>query len=78
MQFKKELGILVCLFCIFVFSAAADETLSEKQLHSVTKHSVTIGGEVVDYTVTSGTMPLRDVKGEQDLANFIQSSCLER
>ena len=67
---KKVLVILTCTICIFVFSAAADEAISEEQLHSVTKHSLTIGGQVVDYTVTTGTMPLRDSKGEQDAYIF--------
>ena len=67
---KKVLVILTCTICIFVFSAAADESISEEQLHSVTKHSLTIGGQVVDYTVTTGTMPLRDSKGEQDAYIF--------
>ena len=62
MHFKKELGTLVCLFCVFVFLAAADESIAEKQLHSG----------------TTGTMPLLDVKGEPDLTNFIQSACPER
>jgi carboxypeptidase C (cathepsin A) len=70
MHFKKELGILVCLLCVFVFLAAADESIAEKQLHSVTKHSVTIGEQTVDYTVTTGTMPLRDIKNEQDAYIF--------
>jgi carboxypeptidase C (cathepsin A) len=61
-----------------VFFVAADESIAEKKLHSVTRHSVTIGGEVVDYTVTTGTLPLRDIKGEQDLTNFIRSACPER
>ncbi len=78
MHFKKELGIFVCLLCVFVFLAAADESIAEKQLQSITRHSVTIGGEVVDYTVTTGTIPLRDVKAKQDLTNFIQSACPER
>jgi carboxypeptidase C (cathepsin A) len=69
MHFKKQLGIVVCLLCFFVF-LAADESPSEKQLHSVSKHSVTIGGEVVDYTVTTGTMPLLDIQGEQDAYIF--------
>ena len=70
MYFRKGVSILVCLLCVFVFLAAADESTDEKQLHSVTKHSMTIGGEVLDYTVTTGTMPLRDVKGEQDAYIF--------
>ena len=70
MHFKKELGILVCLLCVFVFLAAADESIAENQLHSVTKHSVTIGEQTVDYTVTTGTMPLRDIKNEQDAYIF--------
>ena len=49
-----------------MFLAAADESISEKQLHSVTNHSVPIGAQFVVYTVTRGTMPLRDIKGEQD------------
>jgi len=52
MHLKKWLGIVVCLFCLFVFLAAADESSFEDQLHSVTKHSVTIGGQAVDYTGT--------------------------
>jgi carboxypeptidase C (cathepsin A) len=70
MRFKKVLGILVCLLCLSVFIAGSEESLSEKQLQSVTKHSVTIGGQVVDYTVTTGTMPLRDAKNEQDAYIF--------
>jgi carboxypeptidase C (cathepsin A) len=70
MHLKKQLGIMVCLFCLFVFFAAADESPSEEQLHSVTKHSVTIGGKVIGYTVTTGTMPLCDDKGEQDAYIF--------
>ena len=70
MHLKKVLTILTCLICVFVFSAVADETLSEEQLHSVTKHSVSIGGKVVNYTVTTGTMPLHDTKGEQDAYIF--------
>jgi carboxypeptidase C (cathepsin A) len=61
-----------------MFFATADDSTVEKQLHSVTRHSVTIGGEVVDYTVTTGTLLLRDIKGEQDLTNFIRSACPER
>ena len=70
MYFRKGVSILVCLLCVFVFLAAADESTDEKHLHSVTKHSMTIRGEVLDYTVTTGTMPLRDVKGEQDAYIF--------
>ena len=65
MHFKKALGILVCLFCVSVFIVGGEESLSEKQLHSVT-----IEGQVIDYTVTTGTMPLRDTKGEQDAYIF--------
>jgi hypothetical protein len=78
MKLKKMASVLVCLICVFVFLAAAEESITEKQLHSVTKHSMIIGGEVVDYTVTTGTIPLLDVKGEQDLTNFIQSAYPER
>lgn len=67
---KKALAILTCAICVFVFSAVADEAMSEERYHSVTKHSVAIGGQAVDYTVTTGTMPLRDSQGEQDAYVF--------
>lgn len=70
MRFKKESIILICFFCVLVAPAAAEESPAEKELHSITKHSVTIGGQIVDYTVTTGTMPLRDIKGEQDAYIF--------
>jgi carboxypeptidase C (cathepsin A) len=70
MRFKKKLSFLVFIFCVFVFVADAEEFIDEKQLHSVTKHSVTIGGQVIDYTATTGTMPLWDIKGEQDAYIF--------
>ncbi len=70
MHSKKTLIALTCLICVFAFYAVAGESLTEKQLHSITKHSVTIGGQVIDYTITTGTMPLRDTKGEQDAYIF--------
>jgi len=70
MSFKKLSSITVCLVFIAVFLAVAGEPITEEQLHSVTKHSVTIGGEAVDYTVTTGTMPLRDSNDEQDAYIF--------
>jgi carboxypeptidase C (cathepsin A) len=70
MCLKKKLSILVFLFCVFVFISDAEEYIDEKQLHSVTKHSITIGGQVIDYTATTGTMPLWDDKGEQDAYIF--------
>jgi carboxypeptidase C (cathepsin A) len=70
MHLKKRLAILFCLLCVFVFLAAADTSLSVEQLHSMTQHSLTIGGQVIGYTVTTGTMPLHDDKGEQDAYIF--------
>jgi carboxypeptidase C (cathepsin A) len=70
MHSKKTLIALTCLIYVFVFCATAGESPTEKQLHSITKHAVTIGGQVIDYTVTTGTMPLRETKGEQDAYIF--------
>jgi carboxypeptidase C (cathepsin A) len=70
MSFKKLSSIFACLIFIVVFSAVAGEPIAEEQLHSVTNHSVTIGGKVLDYTVTTGTIPLRDINGEQDAYIF--------
>lgn len=70
MSLKKIWSLIVCLIFVAVFLAAADEAITEDQLHSVTKHSVSIGGAVVNYTVTAGTMPLRDSSGEKDAYIF--------
>jgi carboxypeptidase C (cathepsin A) len=70
MRVKKVLGIYVCLICVFAFFAAAEEPITEEQLHSVTQHSVTIGGQAIDYTVTTGTMPIRDSQDEKDAYIF--------
>ena len=48
----------------------AQSTLQEIELKSVTKHTVNIGGKDVNYTVTTGTMPLRDESGKQDAYIF--------
>ena len=61
MHEKKILVILSCAICVFFLSAVNDEAISEERLHSVT-----IEGQSVDYTVTTGTMPLRNVQGEKD------------
>jgi carboxypeptidase C (cathepsin A) len=70
MSLKKISSLLVCLFFITVFIATAEEAITEEQLHSITKHTVTIGGAVLNYTVTTGTMPLRDSSGEKDAYIF--------
>lgn len=70
MSIKKLSCLAVAVIFFAVFAAAADEAITEGQLHSVTKHSVTIGGTVVNYTVTTGTMPLMDSNGEKDAYIF--------
>jgi carboxypeptidase C (cathepsin A) len=70
MSLKKISSLIVCLFFITVFIATAEEAITEEQLHSITKHTVTIGGAVLNYTVTTGTMPLRDSSGEKDAYIF--------
>ena len=70
MSLKKLSCLAVAVILFVAFAAAADEAITEEQLHSVTKHSVTIGGKVVNYTVTTGTMPLMDSNGEKDAYIF--------
>ncbi len=70
MQSKKVLVILICWVCVFAIWAVAEEPITEEQLHSVTKHSATIGGQVIDYTITTGTMPIRDSQDEKDAYIF--------
>ena len=69
MSLRKTM-VMFCVLCLLVSFSFAEEPITENQLHSKTKHSVTIGGKVVNYTVTTGTMPIRDANNEKDAYIF--------
>jgi len=67
----KRIGMaFLCSICLVTLIAAEDSLPSEKALQSLTKHSVKIGGQVINYSVTTGTLPIRDNKNEQDAFIF--------
>lgn len=66
----KKISVFLCLIVFLAGLSFADDPPTEEQLKSITKHSVTIGGKAVNYTVTTGTMPIRDQKGEKDAYIF--------
>lgn len=69
MSIKKPLVFMVC-FLFLVMFLISEERTDPQTLISKTKHSVVIGGQSVNYTVTTGTMPIRDIKEEQDAFIF--------
>ncbi|MFA9454799.1 MAG: S10 family peptidase, partial [Candidatus Aminicenantaceae bacterium] len=70
MTLKKIFFVFVCLALWCALAYAEEQIPTEEQLHSQTKHSVRIGGQQVNYTVTTGTLPIRDENGEQDAFIF--------
>ncbi len=70
MNLRKVLGVSIFLICMMTLVTAEEAPSYEKALQSINKNSVRIDGQVVNYTITSGTMPIRDEKGVQDAYIF--------
>jgi carboxypeptidase C (cathepsin A) len=70
MNLKKFLSLGIGLICLFTMAAAGEGLPAEKALQSLTKNSIRIDGQVINYTVTTGTLPIRDPQGEQDAYIF--------
>ena len=64
-------GLLVCLPVLAQPPAVVDET------PVVTKHSITLGGKVLNYTATVGQMPLKDTVGNAEAHIFYMAYTLD-
>ncbi len=70
-MFKKRVCcVAVCLLLACTLLASGQEQPVQDQLQSKTRHTVRIGGQALNYTVSTGTLPIRDEKGEQDAFIF--------
>jgi len=77
MRELKRLLLPYGLLCVLHLPSSAQDTakVSAKAVYSypqtsVTKHSITIGGQRIDYTATTGHLVLLDEKGKQRSHNF--------
>ncbi len=70
MPFKKACCVAAGLLLTLTALSAGQGLSAPDQLQSKTKHTVRIGGQALNYTATTGTLPLRDENGEQDAFIF--------